>query len=181
MITGKLSPTTSHLFKLIIPIDRLRGKNGNSNEGPPTVFLLHPSQPLSHIGRLVAASLAPATPNITFRSTSPKGIDLQWSDSTDLGDFIRDAARAREFQLYLRDGKQQQVLPIEVPTFADRTRFLRRRLEDIEQELRSMEALKRQCDREAHRGARKMAVGGLAMLVVYWGTVARLTFWDLGW
>ncbi|KAG7095983.1 hypothetical protein E1B28_006666 [Marasmius oreades] len=34
---------------------------------------------------------------------------------------------------------------------------------------------------EAQRGARRMALGGFGMLVVYWAAVARLTFWDYGW
>jgi hypothetical protein len=54
-------------------------------------------------------------------------------------------------------------------------------LKAIEAQLANMEVLKRQCDHEAHRGARRMAVTGLGMLVVYWGGVARLTFWDYGW
>ena len=73
------------------------------------------------------------------------------------------------------------VIQVEVPSFADRTRFLRRRLQVVERELDGMETLKRQCDEEAHRGARRMALGGFGMLVVYWGAVARLTFWDYGW
>ena len=44
-----------------------------------------------------------------------------------------------------------------------------------------MESLKRACDVEAHRGARRMAMGGFGILIVYWGAVARLTFWDYGW
>ncbi|KAG6810914.1 hypothetical protein H0H92_009844 [Tricholoma furcatifolium] len=43
-----------------------------------------------------------------------------------------------------------------------------------------MEALKLECDHEARRGARRMAMGGFGMLVVYWAAVARLTFWDYG-
>ncbi|KAI0689340.1 hypothetical protein BC835DRAFT_1283189 [Cytidiella melzeri] len=179
---GKLSPTSSHLLKLILPINRLRIGQEHEKRGPPTVFLLHPSQPLSHIGRLVSASLGPENAKITFHCLSPKGLALEWSDSTDLGDFIRDAARVREFTVNIQgDKSEERTLQVEVPTFADRTRFLRRRLETIQDELKSMEALKKQCDYEAHRGARKMALGGLGMLVVYWGTVTRLTFWDLGW
>lgn len=98
-----------------------------------------------------------------------------------MGDFIRDVSRATEFELHVKDGDKERTLQIEVPSFYDRTRFLRRRLEAIEEELERMDALKGRCDAEAHRGARRMAVGGLAMLVVYWGAVARLTFWDLGW
>lgn len=172
---------------------------------PPTVILLHPSQPLSHVGRLIAASLAPATPAISFRSVSPSGQTFQWSDSTDVGDFIRDAARAAGFSICItrdspparprasqaegrgtarHDGKgygRETVLGVDVPTFADRTRFLRRRLAAIEQQLENMDGLKRECDREAQRGAKRMALGGFGMLVVYWGAVARLTFWDYGW
>lgn len=106
---------------------------------------------------------------------------MQWSESTDVGDFIRNAARATEFQLHVKEGDNEKTLSIEVPSFADRTRFLRRRLDAVEVEIHAMETLKKHCDAEAHRGARRMAVGGLAMLLVYWGTVARLTFWDLGW
>lgn len=185
---GKLSPTSSHLFKLILPLGHLRSPDKPSNSikpPPPTVFLLHPSQPLSHVARLILAQLAPATPSISFRSTTPSSRTLQWADSTDVGDFIRDAARATEFVVRIGEdadsAEPRATIHVEVPSFADRTRFLRRKLSVVEEELREMEALKRACDREAHQGARRMAVGGLAMLVVYWGAVARLTFWDLGW
>lgn len=196
---GKLSPTSSHLFKLILPLGHVRGQQPKPSSSsptsikpppppPPTVFLLHPSQPLSHVSRLILASLAPATPTISFRSTSPRGRTFQWDESTDVGDFIRDAARATKFTICIgaedARGDERAIwarIPIEVPSFADRTRFLRRRLQLVAEELAQMETLKRQCDLEAHRGARRMALGGLGLLVVYWGAVARLTFWDLGW
>ncbi|KAJ3888650.1 hypothetical protein GG344DRAFT_79535 [Lentinula edodes] len=110
---------------------------------------------------------------------------FEWSDSTDIGDFIRDAARAAEFSIHITpdasNGGQEQVITVRVPTFADRTRFLRRRLDAINHQLATMEGLKRECDREARKGARRMALGGFGMLVVYWAAVARLTFWDYGW
>jgi len=154
---------------------------------PPTVILLHPSQPLSHVSRLILASLAPATPNISFRSAPSSGQQFQWSDSTDVGDFIRDAARHAKFSICIGYDATENLdtsevtLDVEVPTVADRTRFLRRRLDYIGEQLKGMEALKRECDREAHRGARRMATAGFGVLAVYWGTVARLTFWDYGW
>ncbi|EPT02041.1 hypothetical protein FOMPIDRAFT_1048324 [Fomitopsis schrenkii] len=190
---GRLSPTSSHLFKLVLPLGHLRppdAADATLKPPPPTAFLLHPSQPLSHVSRLILAQLAPATPSISFQSTTPSGRTLQWANSTDVGDFIRDAARATEFALCIGEGSTgadtgqealRGTIHIEVPSFADRTRFLRRRLAVVEDELREMEALKRECDHAAHRGAHRMAIGGLAMLVVYWGAVARLTFWDLGW
>ncbi|KAJ8083351.1 hypothetical protein PM082_009223 [Marasmius tenuissimus] len=203
---GKILPTSSHLFKLILPLDLIASKwvhDGSSQDrnSIPTVLLLHPSQPLSHLSRLILASLPrksrPETLSIAFRS-SWGTIDnqFQWSDSTDVGDFIRDAASAAEFTIHVskdqdsvaggekKDSESHTndvVIPVRVPTFADRTRYLRRRLDTINSELSSMESLKRECDAEAHRGARRMALGGFGMLVVYWAGVARLTFWDYGW
>ena len=200
-LLGKLSPTSSHLFKLILPL----GTNSTDSREPPTVFLLHPSQPLSHVSRLITSSLSifknATHPHvaISFQSTTPRGNHFKWSESTDVGDFVRDAARSAEFQVKIRlshdtpntDGKDEKfpksisgdtfVIPVSVPTFASRTRFLRRRLVVIDEELGDMDKLKRECDLEAHRGAKRMAVTGLGVLVVYWGAVARLTFWDYGW
>ena len=109
---------------------------------------------------------------------------IQWSDSIDVADFIRDPSRTREFTVCITDQGAEEphtTIPVEVPSFEDRTRFLRRRLSVVEEDLQRMEALKRMCDEEAHRGARRMAVGGFGVLLVYWGAVARLTFWDYGW
>ncbi|KAL7284876.1 hypothetical protein ACG7TL_002189 [Trametes sanguinea] len=187
---GKLAPTASHIFKLIIPLEHYRRRNqgkptaANAKSPPPTVFLLHPSQPLSHVSRLILASLIPDTPTVSFRSVTPRGYTIEWSDSTDVADFIRDAARTREFTICITapgEDEPHTEIPVEVPSFEDRTRFLRRRLALVERELAHMEEIKKQCDDEAHRGARRMAVGGFGILVIYWGVVARLTFWDLGW
>ncbi|THH17232.1 hypothetical protein EW146_g3537 [Bondarzewia mesenterica] len=204
---GKLSPTSSHLFKLILPLGAITAtlRNGAARPAsvteipPPTVFLLHPSQPLSHVNRLIVSSFFPAKPEVSFRTVAPYGQHLQWSDSTDLGDFIRAAARTTEFSIHISpsasaattedEGKDrvntppldETVITIEIPTFAARTRFLRRRLAAIKGDLKKMEGLKVDCDREARRGARRMAVGGFGLLIVYWGAVARLTFWDYGW
>lgn len=191
---GKVSPTSSHLFRFILPLGQYppptAGGHPHSESKakipPPTVFLLHPSQPLSHVSRLIIASLAPNTPNISFRCSTPRGNYLQWADSTDVGDFIKDAARATEFEICISDSSKgaeraETIIHVDVPSFEDRTRFMKRRLEIIERQLRQMEELKQTCDGEAHQGARRMAMGGFGMLVVYWGTVARLTFWDYGW
>ncbi|KAF9495173.1 hypothetical protein BDN71DRAFT_1447795 [Pleurotus eryngii] len=210
---GKLSPTSSHLFKLTLPLNRVQNamkKSGSSKAAcrlaPPTVLLLHPSQPLSHVSRLILASLAPSVPSISFQNRSTSGQTIQWSHSTDIGDFIKDAARQAEFSIHFthednrttttaqrknddtcdvgEEGEWEQaetVIEVEVPTFADRTRFMRRRLEFVKERLTEMEVLKKECDYAAHQGARRMALSGFGMLVVYWGLVARLTFWDFGW
>ncbi|KAF5384962.1 hypothetical protein D9615_001168 [Tricholomella constricta] len=210
---GKILPTSSRLYKLVLSLGKLSSptnhrdphKSNATNPTPPTVILLHPSQPLSHVSRLIQASITPLTPVVSFRTTSAGGRVYQWSDSTDIGDFIKDAARSSRFSICFTydpayshhvltqsEGrtvvKQQEnqdggetIIEVEIPTFPDRTRFLRRRLTLIQKKLQSMESLKQECDREAHRGAKRMAMGGFGMLVVYWGAVARLTFWDYGW
>ena len=125
---------------------------------------------------------------------------FQWSHSTDVGDFIKDAARASKFSICInyhsphsqsptslhaeKDeslNPNERIIDVEVPTFADRTRFLRQRLAVIQTNLGEMEGLKLECDREAHRGAKRMAIGGFGLLIGYWGAVVRLTFWDYGW
>ena len=132
---------SSHLFKLILPLGHLRSHDTPSAKlkpPPPTVFLLHPSQPLSHVSKLILASLAPSTPSISFRSVTPRGCTVQWSDSTDVQDFIRDAARSRSFTVCITDPGEAEphtTIPVEVPSFADRTRFLRRRLAVVERAL----------------------------------------------
>jgi len=202
---GKLLPTSSHLFKLILPLSfkltDTKGAKTDKRTLVPTVLLLHPAQPLMHVAQLIRASIQPSSSSlsISFRSSPTSNRELpqfEWSDSTNVGDFIRDAARATEFSIYIaEDGEERQVtsvpgsesdtktklISVRVPTFADRTRFLRRRLELVEGQLQSMEKLKTKCDKEAERGARRMAVGGFGLLLVYWGAVARLTFWDYGW
>ncbi|KAG8952065.1 hypothetical protein FRC03_012284 [Tulasnella sp. 419] len=239
---GKLSPTSTHLFKLMLPLpslsnpkSRQKTMEGRNEErsSPPTVFLLHPSQPLSHVSRLIQASL-PATqtslklPTVTFESEESEdagGKRVQWSDSTDVGDFVKEAARSSELLVVLtpdekgiglapqnntegelkstspsqmasqtttkspdNDAKSNTdpfepvIIPVAVPSFEERTRFLRRRLEAVRRELRGMQDLKDLCDREARKGAKRLAVGGFAILVTYWIAVFRLTFFtELGW
>ncbi|TFL07857.1 hypothetical protein BDV98DRAFT_39671 [Pterulicium gracile] len=209
--TGKLSSTSSHLFKLILPLWRVTPGSDASQPSTestpaesttpeqypgeiPVVILLHPSQPLSHVARLVESSLPEPLPTrVAFHSPSRDGGQPQyWSDSTDVGDFVKEASNTAKFTIHFEwatvegKGKKPVVehrahLDVKVPTFADRTKYLRKRLDYVNEEMNTMEGLKKLCDKEAHKGARRMAVTGLAMLVGYWGTVTRLTFWDLGW
>ncbi|KAL0945184.1 hypothetical protein HGRIS_004335 [Hohenbuehelia grisea] len=120
---GKLSLTSSHLFELILSLDHIArdlnhahkhspggaSSKATTTKKPRPIVLLHPSQPFSHVSRLILASLAPSLPAISFRSTCPRGQEFQWSNSTDVSEFIRDAARAAKFSVcithdYERDG-----------------------------------------------------------------------------
>ncbi|KAF1812163.1 putative calcium uniporter protein, mitochondrial [Eremomyces bilateralis CBS 781.70] len=105
---------------------------------------------------------------------------VRWSSSTELGDFIRDAARAKTFAVEI-EGAPNQIM-VGVPSFKDRTYYLRMRLRKKSHQIAGMADLKKECNQLAHRGARRMALGGFGVLVVYWYMVYRLTFeTDLGW
>ena len=93
------------------------------------------------------------------------------------------------------------TLEVLVPSFSARTHFLRSRLgkinevspslrcDDLDaslidpcfvlsllQSLRELGDLKALCDKEARRGARRVALGGLGGLLAYWAIVAKLSF-----
>ncbi|KAI9889978.1 MAG: hypothetical protein M1814_004596 [Vezdaea aestivalis] len=105
---------------------------------------------------------------------------VRWSSSTDIGDFIRDAAMGKEFEVEI-EGNENKII-VAVPSFADRTYFLRTRLRKASRTISDLAAIKHECDVAAHKGAQRVAFGGFAALVAWWYTVYRLTFeTDLGW
>lgn len=75
---GRIDPTNSHLFKLILPLPTSLS-NPRKDTTRPTAFLLHPSQPLSHLSRLIAGSLPPSDRNvdITYLALTGKEADLE--------------------------------------------------------------------------------------------------------
>lgn len=74
------------------------------------------------------------------------------------------------------------TLEVLVPSFSARTRFLRERLQRVNDSLRDLGDLKAICDKEARRGARRVALSGLGGLLAYWGIVAKLSFDpNIGW
>ena len=108
---------------------------------------------------------------------------VRWSASTEIGDFIRDAARGSEFAIKIEGSPEQQIL-VGVPSFDDRTHYLRKRLRKLSREITSMATIKAECDQTAFQGARRVAMGGFGLLVGWWYMVYWLTFqtnkgWDL--
>jgi hypothetical protein len=73
-----------------------------------------------------------------------------------------------------------RILEVAVPTFERRTIYLKRRLEWIKQQRQELDNIKASCDAEARRSAKRLAFGGLGIMVTYWVTIFRLTFWDYG-
>ncbi|CAD6589789.1 MAG: hypothetical protein ASARMPRED_004265 [Alectoria sarmentosa] len=105
---------------------------------------------------------------------------VRWSSSTEVGDFIRDAARGKEFAVEVEGAPEE--IRVGVPSFNDRTHYLRLRLRKTASKIIDLAAVKKECDLQAHKGAQRVAMGGAAVLVGYWYVVYRLTFeTDLGW
>ncbi|KAG9256567.1 uncharacterized protein F5Z01DRAFT_617649 [Emericellopsis atlantica] len=105
---------------------------------------------------------------------------VRWSGSTEVGDFIRDAARGREFAIDIEghDGE----LRVAVPSFKDRTYYMRMRLRRMSRQINSMAELKKECDMLAHKGAHRIAQSGFGALVTWWGIVYYVTFHtEMGW
>ncbi|KAK6365959.1 hypothetical protein LTS17_010926 [Exophiala oligosperma] len=109
-----------------------------------------------------------------------KGDFVRWSASTEIGDFIRDAARAKEFEVEIEGSPR--TIKVAVPSFNDRTFYLRQRLRKTSKKIADMAAIKKECDLAAHRSGQRLAMGGCGLLIGWWYVVYRLTFeTDLGW
>ncbi|KAJ5923484.1 hypothetical protein N7454_008729 [Penicillium verhagenii] len=108
---------------------------------------------------------------------------VRWSQATEVGDFIRDAARTREFIVSIEgvpSGKGQ--IRVTVPSFNERTYFLRMRMRKLSRRIQKIAEIKHECDELAQRGAQRVAIGGFGILSVWWYSVYKLTFeTDLGW
>ncbi|KAJ5513105.1 hypothetical protein N7463_002657 [Penicillium fimorum] len=108
---------------------------------------------------------------------------VRWSQATEIGDFIRDAARAGEFIVTIEGAPSGlSQIRVTVPSFNERTYYLRMRLRKLSRRIQTMASVKEECDALAHRGAQRVAIGGFGILAIWWFTVYRLTFeTDLGW
>ncbi len=157
------------------------------------VFLLHSGQPLSYISSLIRAEDPEGLPEdddlthdrkakrkhsedptgyppITFHLINDDG--KRWSPSTGFGDFIREAARVSSF--LVRIGGRSII--VNVPSFEDRTHFLRTSLHAKTSEIEHLARTKDACDKEAREVTHRLALGGAGMLGVWWATVGFLTF-----
>lgn len=232
MTKGKLLTTPSRLLKLVLPLSTV-DLNTDRKDVAPLALLVHPSQPLSYLTRLIQSELPmikdskndDRVPDVSFRAMESKDDELEpktastgskkgpndpeevdigegsvqsysgagreakgedsgdfirWSASTEIGDFIRDAARAKEFEVEIEGSPK--TIKVAVPSFNDRTFYLRQRLRRQAGRISDMAALKEECDKAAHRTGQRIATAGGAALVAYWYVVYRLTFeTDLGW
>jgi len=107
---------------------------------------------------------------------------VRWSSSTEMGDFIRDAARGREFTVEIEGYNVE--MRVGVPSFNDRTHYMRLQLRKMSRRIDRLAGIKRECDKLAHRGAHRLAKGGFGLLGGWWAIVYYITFqteygWDL--
>jgi calcium uniporter protein, mitochondrial len=106
---------------------------------------------------------------------------VRWSSSTEIGDFIRDAARGKEFAVEI-EGAENEIR-VGVPSFNDRTHYLRVRLRKKAKDLEALTKIKKECDNLAHRSAQRIAWGGFGILATWWAAIYYFTFqtpygWD---
>ncbi|CAO2655776.1 Nn.00g045790.m01.CDS01 [Neocucurbitaria sp. VM-36] len=105
---------------------------------------------------------------------------VRWSSSTEIGDFIRDAARGQEFAIEIEGAPEE--IRVGVPSFDERTYYLRMRLRKTSRKISEMADVKKECDELAHKAAKNVAKAGFAGIVTWWGVVYYLTFQtELGW
>ena len=105
---------------------------------------------------------------------------IRWSPSTEIGDFIRDASLGSIFTVSI-EGHPAPIL-VGVPSFDDRTFYLRMRLRKVAKRIAAQASLKSECDAAAHRGAQRVAQLGFGILIGWWYLVYRCTFeTELGW
>ncbi|CAG8958166.1 hypothetical protein HYFRA_00000517 [Hymenoscyphus fraxineus] len=105
---------------------------------------------------------------------------VRWSSSTEIGDFIRDAARGAEFAVEIEGASKE--IRVGVPSFNDRTHYLRVRLRKTSRKLADLASVKKECDHLAHKSAQRLAMGGFGVLAAWWGGCYYFTFQtDYGW
>ncbi len=115
-------------------------------------------------------------PSVSFLTRAADG--KRWSPATAIGDFLRSASRVGSF--VIRIGERN--LQIAVPSFEDRTRYLRGSLYAKTEEIDKLAQLKTECDTLAHNASKNLAYGGVGILATWWVTVSFLTFGtELGW
>lgn len=134
-----------------------------------------------------SSSSSPSNTNDTNSTITRKTPSTyQWAQSTELGDFVQEAAKDRKFVIAIQQPQAQQqaattknsgntstsktakgeedvaesssndktqgpvLIKIRVPSFEERTLFLRRRLVEVTKEMQSLLDIKSECDVSRH-------------------------------
>ncbi|KAL1845324.1 hypothetical protein VTK73DRAFT_687 [Phialemonium thermophilum] len=178
----------------------------HNDEIQPLALLVHPQQPLSYVERLIQAELPPIVedgkekvPNVYFCAEDAEGSQNRPTARDETGP--QSASRRDREQQQKKEQQQQQQeeeeeekaereknmgygveMRVEVPSFNDRTYYMRVRLRAMGRRIDEMARIKRECDLLAHRGANRLAKAGFGVLTAWWGIVYWGTFHtQLGW
>ncbi|KAL2270636.1 hypothetical protein VTJ83DRAFT_7 [Remersonia thermophila] len=167
-----------------IPSVYFRAEHSGSGENGPITRREAPKTAEEPSGRTTPTPNAsdPAQRHEDPAMRASDNSSVRWSNSTEVGDFMRDAARGREFAIEI-EGYDIE-LRVTVPSFNDRTHYMRAQLRRMSREIDELARIKRECDLMAYRGANFLAKGGFAVLGTWWATVYYVTFhteygWDL--
>ncbi|KAI8964715.1 hypothetical protein F5Y11DRAFT_68095 [Daldinia sp. FL1419] len=162
-------------------------RDSDGREKMPSVYFLAEGSERDETGQKIG--IGTEKPNIaSYSGLGREGANtpaehkdwVRWSSSTEIGDFIRDAARGREFAIEISGHNTE--MRVGVPSFNDRTHYMHVRLRRMSRKIEELSKIKHECDMLAHRGAHRIAKAGFVALSSWWGTVYFLTFHtDLGW
>ncbi|ORY78953.1 hypothetical protein BCR37DRAFT_381821 [Protomyces lactucae-debilis] len=162
---GQFSFTTANSLKLLLPMPNQQ----------VVAFLLHTQQPLSYLETLIRAEIEDEKTPIVFKDLARHA---RWSTSIGVADFIREAAATTRFCILIGDDE----VKVSVPSFEDRTQYLRTQLGRVTEELDREHSIKYECDKLAAKTAKQYALYVAGGLVAYWCVVFKLTFYSpLGW
>ncbi|KAG4217730.1 hypothetical protein PC116_g33790, partial [Phytophthora cactorum] len=109
----------------------------------PNVYFLAEGSERDETGQKIG--IGKEKPNIASYSglgregadTPPEHKDwVRWSSSTEIGDFIRDAARGREFAIEIAGHDTE--MRVDVPSFNDRTHYMRVRLRRMSRKIEEL-------------------------------------------
>ena len=107
---------------------------------------------------------------ITFHISSHS--NKRWSLATGFGDFLRESARVGRFTIFI--GSHE--IRIIVPSFEERTYFLRESLNGKTERIQNLTRVKDECDKLARQAAQRVAFAGAGVMGSWWITVGVLTF-----
>ncbi|KAF3912026.1 hypothetical protein ABW21_db0200316 [Orbilia brochopaga] len=155
---------------------------------PPKSKVIAP--PGQEVAKSGGGEVVPESSNDGSEDADDQSLVL-WSGSTEVGDFVRDAAAGHEeeargieggFVIDIEGTLDKSGVWVAVPSFNDRTLYLRRRYGRVTKEIEDQVEIKEKCDKLAQKMAQHVALGGFAGMIGWWGLVYFLTFnTSLGW
>ncbi|RPB17446.1 hypothetical protein P167DRAFT_129918 [Morchella conica CCBAS932] len=138
------------------------------------VLLVNPKNTLSALSRLIQAELPPLAsdpskaPRVTFKAPEYSRIgsvrhrSTRWGSSIEVGNFVKDAVREKEFIIEIEDAED---IVISVPSFLERSQTTRDQLRKTTKEIEIMGRLREQCDKALRNRVNMAIVGMVGWLV----------------